>query len=103
MRRPRRPTNVNVTFRLHPDVVFWARLRALYAGTSVNRLIRDFLTEYAAVPQSWWTGEEPFQPPRPAVETFAQVMDPRGAGERAWLQGVEAASRSRGSSARRRP
>jgi hypothetical protein len=76
--------DVNITLRVNRDVLLWARVRAGFAGTSVNRLIRQFLTEYAAVHPNfrnraggtWVQG-------RPAVEAFAEVMNPIGAGDRA--------------------
>jgi isocitrate dehydrogenase len=75
MARPAR--EVNITLRVEVDVLTWARVRAGFAGTSVNALIRQFLSEYAAVPPVPWTDG------RPAVERFREEMDPVGAGLRA--------------------
>ena len=72
-----RPTVENLTLKLDPDTLLWARTRALFARTTVNELVRTFLEEYAAVPESFRTG-----PPgawatgRKAVEVFVQVADP---------------------------
>jgi hypothetical protein len=80
----RRRRMVNVTLQVDEADLTWARTRALFAGTSVNRLIRAFLEEYAAVPQSFRDGQPPpWGPTGRAVDTFAEVMDPRGAGHRA--------------------
>jgi hypothetical protein len=68
---------VNITLRVEVDVLTWARVRAGFAGTSVNALIRQFLSEYAAVPPMPWTDG------RPAVERFREEMAPVGAGLRA--------------------
>lgn len=75
---------VNVTVQVEEADLTWARTRALFAGTSVNRLIRTFIEEYAAVPQSFREGQPPpWGPTGRAVDTFAEVFDPRGAGVRA--------------------
>jgi predicted HicB family RNase H-like nuclease len=37
----RRVPDENLTLRVDPDVVLWARMRALRSGTSVNRIIRQ--------------------------------------------------------------
>jgi hypothetical protein len=80
----RRRRLVNVTVQVDEADLTWARTRALFAGTSVNRLIRTFLEEYAAVPQSFRDGlPPPWGPTGRAIDTFAEVMDPRGAGDRA--------------------
>ena len=55
----RRRPDTNVTLRLDPDVVLWARMRAFRHGTSLNAVIRRFLDVYAAVPEGWWLGEPP--------------------------------------------
>jgi len=55
----RRLPDANLTLRIDPDVVLWARMRGLRSGTSVNRVIRGFLEDYAAVPRGWWEGEPP--------------------------------------------
>lgn len=75
---------VNITLRVDADVLLWARVRAGFAGTSVDALMRQFLCEYAAVPPMPWTDG------RPAVERFRQEMDPGGAGIRAREAGAEA-------------
>ena len=75
---------VNITVQVDETDLTWARTRALFAGTSVNRLIRTFIEEYAAVPQSFRDGQPPpWGPTGRAVDTFAEVVDPRGAGHRA--------------------
>ncbi|HEX9635210.1 MAG TPA: hypothetical protein VGB34_07005 [Candidatus Limnocylindria bacterium] len=80
MSRPKGPREANVTLRVDADVLTWARTRALFAGTSVNKLIRDFLAEYAAVPTAWLEGKpQPWTPEGRIV----QVVDPMGAGHRA--------------------
>jgi hypothetical protein len=58
----RRKPDENVTLRLDPDVVLWARTRALQEGTSMNRVVARFLADYARVPM-WWLHHEP-PPPR---------------------------------------
>ena len=57
--RQREPHECNLTLRVDEDVVLWARMRALRSGTSVNRLVRRFLQDYAAVPRAWWEGLPP--------------------------------------------
>jgi hypothetical protein len=90
MSRPRGPREANVTLRVDADVVTWARVRAAFAGTSINALIRQFLAEYAAVPPRFSNGEgPPWADARNAAEAFRQVMDPIGAGTRAREEGVE--------------
>jgi len=77
-------TEINITLRVNRDVLLWARVRAGFAGTSVNRLIRQFLTEYAAVhPNFRNPAGGPWVQHRPAVEVFREVMNPVGAGDRA--------------------
>jgi hypothetical protein len=78
--RPKDPREANVTLRVEADVLTWVRTRALFAGTSVNTLIRDFLGEYAAVPPAW---RESRPPPWTPEGRIVQVMDPQGAGHRA--------------------
>ena len=78
------PDDTNITLRVNRNVLLWARVRAGFAGTSVNRLIRQFLTEYAAVhPNFRNRGRGTWAQGRPAVEAFAEVMNPVGAGDRA--------------------
>ena len=45
----------NLTLRVDAQVLLWARMRALRDGTSINRRIRAYLEEYAAIPpdQRW--------------------------------------------------
>jgi hypothetical protein len=50
----RRHPDRNVTFRLDPDLVLWARMRAFRHGTSLTRVLTRFLEVYAAVPEEWW-------------------------------------------------
>lgn len=76
----RSPREANVTLRMDADVLMWARVRAMFAGTSVNALIRGFLEEYAAVPEAWRDG---LPPPWTPEGRIVQVMDPEGAGHRA--------------------
>jgi hypothetical protein len=80
MSAPKAPHEANVTLRVDADVLTWARTRALFGGTSVNKLIRDFLEEYAAIPAAWRDGLPPPWTPEGRV---VQVVDPRGAGHRA--------------------
>jgi hypothetical protein len=82
MSRSKQPSETNITLRVDADVLLWARIRAGFAGTSVNALIRQFLWEYAAVPELFLQGR-PWSDGRRAVETFHQVIDPAGAGTRA--------------------
>ncbi len=51
---PRMPDK-NLTLRIDEQVLLWARMRALRDGTSINRRIRQYLDEYAAIPpgQRW--------------------------------------------------
>jgi hypothetical protein len=79
MSAPKSTREANVTLRVDADVLTWARSRALFAGTSVNKLIRDFLSEHAAVPTAWREG---YSPPWTPEGRIVQVMDPRGAGDR---------------------
>jgi hypothetical protein len=80
----KRPARGQVTLRLDADVVTWARVRAAFAGTSINALIRQFLADYAAVPPRFSNGEgPPWTDARNAAEAFRQVIDPMGAGTRA--------------------
>jgi hypothetical protein len=82
--RPKAPREANVTLRIDADVVTWARVRAAFAGTSINALIRQFLAEYAAVPPRFLNGEgPPWTDARNAGEAFREVTDPVGAGIRA--------------------
>jgi hypothetical protein len=83
------------------DVLFWARARAWFGGTSVNALIRGFLAEYASVPDRWRDG---LPPPRTPENRIRPVMDPEGAGRRAAaadalgsaaIEAIAEASRSR--------
>jgi hypothetical protein len=46
-------------------------------------LIRDFLAEYAAVPEAFRSGEMKWNDAGRAGETFAEVLDPREARRRA--------------------
>jgi hypothetical protein len=55
----RRKPDENVTFRLDPGIVLWARTRALLEGTSMNRVVARFLEGYARVPQGWLHGLPP--------------------------------------------
>ena len=77
---PRVPHDTNVTLRVDADVLWWARARAWFGATSVNALVRDFLAEYAAVPDRWLQG---LPPPWTAENRIRPVMDPVGAGKRA--------------------
>jgi hypothetical protein len=82
MSRPREPFETNITLRVNADVLLWARVRAGFAHTSVNALIRQFLAEYAAVPARFLEGPG-WSNGGKAVETFREVIDPVGAGTRA--------------------
>jgi hypothetical protein len=78
-----------VTVQVDADDLTWARMRALFAGTSVNSLLRNFLEEYAAVPDRFRAGEPPpWSETGMARDAFAQVVDPRGAGARARESGI---------------
>jgi hypothetical protein len=82
--RPAAENEIDITLRLNRDVLLWARVRAGFAGTSVNRLIRQFLTEYAAVhPNFRNSARGSWVQHRPAVEVFQEAMHPMGAGDRA--------------------
>jgi len=84
MGEARRRQRTNVTIQVDADDLTWARMRALFAGTSVNSLLRNFLEEYAAVPDRFRAGEPPpWSETGLARDAFAQVVDPRGAGARA--------------------
>jgi hypothetical protein len=80
MSLPRVPRDKNLTLRVDADVVLWARARAWFGGTSVNALTRNFLAEYAAVPDRWRQG---LPPPWTSENRIRPVMDPVGAGLRA--------------------
>jgi hypothetical protein len=80
MPTPRVHRDANITLRVDADVLLWARARAWFGCTSVNALIRDFLAEYAAVPDRWWAG---LPPPWTPEDRIRPVMDPVGAGLRA--------------------
>lgn len=74
------------------DVLLWARARAFYGGTSVNALIRNFLREYAAVPDAWRAG---LPPPWTPEGRIVEVMDPAGAGIRTAERWAAAAREAR--------
>ena len=76
MASPRVRRDANVTLRVDADELLWARARAWFGGTSVNALIRGFLSEYAAVPERWWAG---LPPPWTPEDRIRPVMDPTGA------------------------
>ena len=86
MSQPKNAVETNLTLRVDGRVLLWARIRASFAGTSVNALIRDFLWEYAALPEALLRGEN-WATGAKAVDVFRQVMDPVGAGERARIAG----------------
>jgi hypothetical protein len=77
MTSPGAPRDTNLTLKVDPDVLLWARARAWFGGTSVNALIRGFLAEYAAVPERWLAG---LPPPWTPEDRIRPVMDPEGAG-----------------------
>jgi hypothetical protein len=74
----RRRVDRNITFRLDPDLVLWARLRAFRQGTSLSRVLSAFLEAYAAVPEDWW--ERRPLPPGVRTEAGWAVGDPLPAG-----------------------
>jgi hypothetical protein len=91
----------NLTLRVDPDVITWARMRALIQGTSLNRIIRAFLERYAAIPEAWWQGAPPPWSPggRSSAgwsmddEIPADLLAPRGRrGRRAQAPALEAAA-----------
>ncbi len=82
MSLPKRPSETNIALRVDADTLLWARVRAGFAGKSVNALIQQFLLEYAAVPDTFRQGRE-WTSDRMAVDTFREVIDPIGAGDRA--------------------
>lgn len=55
----RKHPDENLTIRVDPDVLLWARMRALLRRTSVNQVIRRCLENYAQVPEAWWQGLPP--------------------------------------------
>ncbi len=69
----RRLRDTSLTLRIDPDVVLWARMRALRSGTSVNQMVRQFLEEYAAVPSGFWEG---LPPPWDSSEQSASAASP---------------------------
>lgn len=69
----RRVPDSSFTIRVDPDVVLWARMRALRSGTSVNQMVRQFLEEYAAVPSGFWEG---LSPPWDSDEPSASAASP---------------------------
>lgn len=50
----RQRSDTSLTLRVDPDVVTWARMRAMMQGTSVNRVLTTYLEAYARVPERWW-------------------------------------------------
>jgi hypothetical protein len=44
------PRTRNLTLRVEDQVLLWARMRALFRGQSLNRMINDFLEELADIP-----------------------------------------------------
>jgi hypothetical protein len=44
------PRYRNVTIRIDEQVLLWARMRSLFLGRSVNRLIVDYLEDLADIP-----------------------------------------------------
>ena len=67
------PRHTNITLKVDQQILVWARMRALKDGISLSRKVTDFLDEYAAIPESWWT--EVGVPPRPRREP-GRPMDP---------------------------
>ncbi len=64
----------NLTIRVDDDVVTWARMRALFEGTTVANKIRGWLEEYARVPEGWWDGvPPPWDSEDPAEESGGQA------------------------------
>jgi hypothetical protein len=55
----RRYPDANLTIRVDPDVVLWARVRALQRGTSISAVIRRSLEAYAGIPEDWKAGLPP--------------------------------------------
>lgn len=72
----RRQPDRNVTFRLDPDLVFWARFRAFRQGTSLTRVLTRFLDLYSAIPEAWWERQPPPWTPGGRSEAGWQVGDP---------------------------
>jgi hypothetical protein len=60
------PRYTNITLKVDQQILLWARMRALKDGISLSRKVTDFLEEYAAIPESWWT--EVGVPARPRRE-----------------------------------
>jgi hypothetical protein len=83
-------SETNLTLRVDEQVLLWARIRASFARTSVNALVREFLREYAALPEPLVRGEQWTSGER-ASEVFREVMDPAGAGARALIRGSRGA------------
>ena len=93
-------TDQNLTLRIDAQVLLWARMRALRDGTSINRRIRHYLEEYAAIPpdQRWPSDEHaaaaaraeasPFITPWPDVEPGA-AGNPGGPGDHTTLWGSD--------------
>jgi hypothetical protein len=76
----RRNPDRNVTFRLDPDVVDWARFRAFQQGTSLSRVLSRFLEVYAAIPEAWWERRPPPWTPGGRSDAGWAVGDPLPAG-----------------------
>ena len=55
----RRFPDANLTIRVDPDVVMWARVRALQRRTSISQVIRRSLEAYAGIPEGWKQGLPP--------------------------------------------
>ena len=52
----RRFPDANLTIRVDPDTVMWARVRALQRRTSISQVIRRCLEAYAGIPDGWKQG-----------------------------------------------
>ncbi len=77
----RRRPDENLTLRVDPDVVLWARMRALMQQTSVNRVVARYLEAYAKVPERWWEGTgPPWDDKTPYERSLEPDPDPEGRG-----------------------
>lgn len=82
------PRLENVTLKVDADALLWARTRALFAGTSINAVIRTFIDAYAAVPQRFKDGlPPPWTEARYAYQVFREIVEPAEAGEAARTAG----------------
>jgi hypothetical protein len=68
----------NLTLKVDAQVLLWARMRALRDGTSINRRLRRYLEEYAAIPpeKRWVRATAPAIAPASETEEDEEAGEP---------------------------